>query len=315
MFSAAMSKGIYFLANNQVLDLVVAFLNSFRRFNPDIPLCLIPFDDDVDQIASLSSKSQFSVYRDSSVLAECDEISLRFHDRTMGHYRKLACWHGEFDEFIYIDVDTVVLANVSFAFRFLSEYDFVTSHSNLPQLFEWVWKPSIFSTGQLSDAQIEFSANTGFVCSKRGALEFAEIKEKLQSAVELATHMRLSCKEQPLLNYLIVISGRPYTSLLRLARTKGPRRIWFEHWAGAKGLEIVDGRIMENSRPAPVLLVHWAGEWQPRFIDRFVSPLRKLLRFRKSKKPMGVRLFMPYKELWEYYRFFDDTRDEETNLL
>jgi hypothetical protein len=127
--------------------------------------------------------------------------------------------------------------------------------------------------------------------------------------------MQLSCKEQPLLNYLIVISGRPYTSLLRLARTKGPRRIWFEHWAGAKGLEIVDGRIMENGRQALVLLVHWAGEWQPRFIDRFVFPLRKLLRFRKSKNRMGVRLFMPYKELWEYYRFFDDTRDGETNLL
>src|SRR5262250_2265729 len=110
-----MSKGIYFLANNQVLDLAVAFLNSFRRFNPDTPLCLIPFDDNVDQITTLRSKYHFSTYRDSSVLRECDEISLRFHNSTMGHYRKLACWKGEFEQFIYIDVDTVVLANVSFA--------------------------------------------------------------------------------------------------------------------------------------------------------------------------------------------------------
>jgi len=304
-----MSKGIYFLANNQVLDLVIAFLNSFRRFNPDIPLCLIPFDDNVDQIRSLRSKYQFSIFRDSSALGACDEISLRFHNNAMGHYRKLACWKGEFEEFIYIDVDTVVLANVSFAFRFLSEFDFVTSHSNLPELLEWVWKPSIFSARQLSDAQIQFSANTGFVCSKRGALEFAEINEKLQSAVDLSPHMQLSCKEQPFLNYLIVTSGRPYTSLLRLAHTKGSRRIFFEHWAGTKGLEVVDGQMMENGKQAPVLLVHWAGEWQPRTIDRFILPLRKLLPFRKNNSVRALRLSMPYRELWEYYRFLDDTNN------
>ena len=307
-----MSKGVYFLANNQVFDLAVAFLNSFRRFNPQIPLSLIPFDDSFDQIKNLQDKYQFSIYPDDSALRECDEISLRFHNRPMGHYRKLACWRGAFEEFIYIDVDTVVLANVSFAFRFLSEYDFVTSHSNLPELLEWVWKPSIFSTVQLTNAQIEFSANTGFVCSTRGALEFVDIYEKLPSAVDLSPHMQLSCKEQSFLNYLIVTSGRTYTSLLRLAHAKGSRRILFEHWAGIKGLDVVDGRIMENGKQAPVLLVHWAGEWQPRLIDRFVSPLRKLLRFRKSKNTMGVRLFMPNKELWEYYRFFEDTRDDET---
>src|SRR5262249_232103 len=155
-----------------------------------------------------------------------------------------------------------------FAFRFLSEYDFVTSHSNLPELIEWVWKPTIFSTADLSEAQIEFSANTGFVCSRREALEFADINEKLQSAVDLSPHMQMLSKEQHFLNYLIVTSGRPYTSLLRLAHMKGSRRILLEQWAGAKGLDVVDGQVMENGKQARVLLVHWAGEWQPRTIDR-----------------------------------------------
>ena len=48
----------------------------------------------------------------------------------------------------------MVLANVNFAFRFLDEYDFVTSHSNLPEIMHWVWNRSIFSTGRLSHEQI-----------------------------------------------------------------------------------------------------------------------------------------------------------------
>ena len=37
--------GVYFLANDHVLPWVRSFVRSFRQHNPDLPLCLIPFND------------------------------------------------------------------------------------------------------------------------------------------------------------------------------------------------------------------------------------------------------------------------------
>lgn len=301
-----MKTGVYFLADDGVFDLVVAFLNSFRKHNPEISLCLIPFSRQMQRIESLRERYRFSIYSNNEVLSHCDQVSTHFHLEVLGHYRKLACWEGPFEEFVYIDVDTVVLANVNFVFRFLDEYDFVTSHSNLPEIMHWVWNPSIFSTERLSHEQIAFAANTGFVASKRSALTLNLVDSKLASAIELAPHMSLSCKEQPFLNYLIVTSGKRYTSLLVLAGSKASRGIMLEHWAGAQGPVAIDGRMMVNDKPAPILLVHWAGEWEPRLSDRFVLFMLHLFRVRRRGNVEGVRLFMPYKKLWEYYRFLEE---------
>lgn len=37
---------VYFMANNKVLDMTIAFLNSFRMHNKELPLCLIPYNND-----------------------------------------------------------------------------------------------------------------------------------------------------------------------------------------------------------------------------------------------------------------------------
>lgn len=295
-----MQRGVYFLADDGVYDLVVTFLNSFRRYNQDIPLCLIPYNSQIDRLQALQPRYRFSIYPRPDILRRCDEISLRFHPQVAGHYRKLAMWEGNFDEFIYIDVDTVVLANVDFVFEFLAEYDFVTSHSNIPGIVQWVWQPSIYQTGQLSDEQIAFSANTGFICSKQGTLTLESIVRTIPSAVELAAHMTLFCMEQPLLNYLIVTSGRRYTSLLVLTGIKGHAGIMLEFWAGLKGAQVEDGQLVLGGQRAPILLVHWAGEWKPRRSDHFIDGLRRLLRLRDERP--AVRRFMPYRKLWQYYR-------------
>src|ERR1700730_17769535 len=108
------SRGVYFLANDRVLDLAIAFLNSFRRYNPEIPLCLVPFDENFDEVCDLRSKYVFSVFSDAIALQRCDELSKHFAGHRSGQFRKLAIWEGVFDEFIYIDVDTVVLSDIDF---------------------------------------------------------------------------------------------------------------------------------------------------------------------------------------------------------
>jgi hypothetical protein len=74
--------------------------------------------------------------------------------------------------------------------------------------------------------------------------------------------MELFCAEQPLLNYLIVSSGRPYTSLHVLNHRKR-LNIPLEIWAGTPGGVVEEGKIKFQNRASP-LLVHWAGEWHPK---------------------------------------------------
>jgi hypothetical protein len=267
------SRGVYFLANNKVFEQVVAFLRSFRTHNPDIPLCLIPFDSDFDRIAALKTTYSFSIFDDANLLASCDAISEKFHGFVLGTYRKLVAWEGIFDAFIYIDVDTVVIESVDFAFEYLKHGDYIASHSNLENIRCWVWKDSVYATNLLTPPQIEYSANTGFFVSRRGLLPMKHCLAKVSGALELKDSMELDCMEQPFLNYLIVTSGYSHTSLLQLLIAGIAPAAKLEWWAGMAGARVDGGKIYHPDG-LPIFLVHWAGCWKSR----------------------------PYKELWDFYR-------------
>jgi hypothetical protein len=248
-------RGVYFLANDTVLENTIAFLNSFRLYNPDLPLCLIPFDDSFETITALQDEYGFTIYQNEQVLRECDDISKQFHGRTLGLYRKLAAWEGPFEEFIYIDTDTVVLEDVRFVFPLLDAYAFIVAHSNVPITRQWVWLDSIDAVDTLTEEQKSFGANSGFMCSNKRSLDLSKAKEKIPGALELREHMKLLCAEQSFFNYLFVTSGLPYTSLL--VQQRAGRSVFVEHWAGMP-LIAISGRV---ASPPHTFLVHWAGEW------------------------------------------------------
>jgi hypothetical protein len=280
-----MKRGVYFLANDAILDQAIGFLNSFRSYNPTIPLCLVPFADDCDALRARSDRNGFTVWTDDEVLRRCDRISRAFHDgEVMGQYRKLAMWIGDFDEFLYIDSDTIVLDSVDFVFDHLDRYDFLTSHSNDEGTRHLVWRESIYHTGALTGEQIEFASSTGFVASRSGLIEPDKVLLDLAAPLALAPHMELMCTEQPLLNYLIVTSGRPYSSLSVIAEATNDPSIPHEQWAGHDIGRVEDGHLIPSRVPR-VLLVHWAGQWQ------------------QARSEGGT---IPYHELWHHYRTMGD---------
>jgi hypothetical protein len=264
------------VANDSIRELVIAFLNSFRRSNPTTPLCLIPFDDDVEAVAALSATYDFAVWEDYRPLKQCDDFSLSFHVDTKGHFRKLAAWEGDYEEFLYIDCDTAVLRGIDFVFDHLDDFGFVVATSNIPGR---AWNPSISESGKLTPQQYEFAANTGFVASRKGSLTLAGIAEVLPAARELAPHMKLGY-EQPLLNYLMVTSGLRYTSLRELGRAAPEAGIPGEVFAWTPGVVARDGDIMAPASP-PTLFVHWTAPVKPTGPDKESVPLY---------------------ELWQYYR-------------
>lgn len=277
------ARGVYFLANNHVIELAIAFLNSFRTHNPNIPLCLIPFDDKVDKILELRETYSFEVYENQDLLTACDEMSAKFHGHVCGAYRKLVAWDGPFEEFVYIDTDTIVVQPIDFVFENLAHADIFTANSNVPAMRKWVWKDSIDESTVLSREQISFAANSGFFVSKSKLLSMAYVKTKIDAALELKEHMELHCMEQPLLNYLIVTSGYRYGSLLEFRKSKINRRVKHEWWAGTPGGYVRKGKFRLLFGP-PIFLVHWAGVWQ---------------------KDGGTLADIPYKRLWDYYRHLD----------
>jgi hypothetical protein len=276
------NRGVYFLANNKVFEQTVAFLRSFRAFNPTIPLCLIPFDSNFDQIAALKDTYSYDIFDNEELLAACDSISEKFHDRVLGTYRKLVAWEGKFDAFVYIDVDTVVLDSIDFAFEHLQYGQYVASHSNLENIRCWVWKDSIYEKNFLTQPQIAYSTNTGFFASIRGMLPMKHCIAKVDSALQLKVDMELMTMEQPFLNYLVVTSGYVYTSLLVLRNAGISDTTRLEFWAGLPNGLVKDGKI-HVPEDWPIFLVHWAGIWY--HIDG----------------PDGL----PYKELWDFYRRTD----------
>lgn len=277
-----MKRGIYFIANDRVMELSLAFLNSLRSHEPDIPLCLVPFNDEFQEIASLSDDYKFTVFKETDLLRRCDHISHQFHDGTYGHYRKFALWDGPFEEFLYIDIDTVVLSKVDFTFDLLARYDVSVSQSDGD--IANVWKNSVYTSRKLSKRQIGFAANTGCICSRRGVLPLNTVEERLDEALALKSHMTTSTFEQPVLNYFLVSSGLRYTSFALLANLERLYpRIRTELWAGKRGVAFRGGRTVDPKEK--LFLVHWAGEWQPRGASTVIP-----------------RPGLPYRDLWLHYR-------------
>ncbi len=283
--------------------MTISFLNSFRIHNPWLDLCLIPYDDSCDKVIGLQDVYGFSVYDDLQTLTRCDSISKAFFSgQVYGQFRKLAAFEGMYDEFIYIDSDTVVLKDIYPTFQLLKYFDYIFASSDLPSLRPGVWKDSIADLGVLGDGQIAFSANTGFFCSCRGTLTVSAAETKLAEAVKISDHMELLCMEQPFLNYLVVTSGKAYTSLGKLRREFDLTSIPMEIWAGATDLP-KDCKPFHDDLD-DVLFVHWAGlrgtppRW-PR-LDRWAQRLG-ILPLRHEGN------ILPKQKLWSYYRTLDPT--------
>lgn len=265
------SRGVYFLASDGVLELATAFLNSFRTYNPTVSLCLIPFDDDIERLERLHSRYRFSLWPDIGVLRRCDEISLTFHDSPKAHYRKLAIWEGPYEEFLYIDCDTVILGNIDFVFRYLHEFAFVVATSNIRGR---AWKESIHESNLLRPEQAAYAANTGFIASKRESLTLGAAVAKSSAALKLKPHMKLGY-DQPFLNYLMVTSGLPYTSLRELRRLTENADLPGEVFAWQPGAAFRDGQVV-HPESYPVLFVHWTEPVKPTQEDVESVPLYEL---------------------------------------
>jgi len=226
-------------------------------------------------------------------LTDCDKRSLSFYPRVVGEFRKLAAWDGRFERFIYIDVDTVVLMNMDFVFKLLNRFEFINSHSNIASSRKYTWKDSIYAVETLSEEQIEYSANMGFIASRKGALTQTDVDRAVRAAVGIKPHMETMCTDQPFMNFLVVTSKLRYTSISVL-RSTGNFEYAEECWAGDENWIVqLNGRGYYAGEPKRVFFIHWAGQWLPGEHSRQMSP------------DMNVRDNLKQGAIWRFYRYLE----------
>ena len=133
------SCGIYTLANDVVFDQLVAFLNSVEvNVSPDIPICIIPYDDRMEQVKKeIGDRPNVSIYEDQQEIQRWQDFAkevwinhplafqksnARLIESRMRFQRKMAAFQGDFDKFVFYDADTLAMKPVDDMFLKLDTY-------------------------------------------------------------------------------------------------------------------------------------------------------------------------------------------------
>jgi hypothetical protein len=212
-------NGICTLANDTVYDQLVALLNSIEAIlGTEIPVCIYPFDHQLDLItAEISKRSNVFLYSDYASIQRWDKFmqsaaperlnSKKF--RLYGAHRRFCAFDGPFEKFIYMDADTLVMNSLEAIFHKLEQYDWIvydfqfldpTKVYNLqsPKLLK------VFAQKRI-DSEIFCS---GFYGAKKGLFDQSTrdlILAKLKAGE--AEILYSGAGEQPLINYMVMKSG------------------------------------------------------------------------------------------------------------
>lgn len=136
-------RGICTLANDRVYDQVVALLNSINKNAPGIPVCIYPYDGNIEQISVEANRREgVQIYSNQESIAEWDAFVRAAWDthptarqawkaagsdgyHRVGTHRRFCAFDGPFDQFLYMDADTLLLDSPDRLFSRLDKTDLV----------------------------------------------------------------------------------------------------------------------------------------------------------------------------------------------
>lgn len=227
-----MTNGIYTFANDVVYDQLVALLNSIEaNVDPAIPVCIIPYDDRLDQVKrEIDRRSNVTLFENADSIAYWEDFAARAWKshrkaqqvwRSRGwsgiyrleRHRKLCCLDGEFDQFVYFDADTLALSSLDRVYAKLNQFDWVTYDFQHRSDFNYIFDCSeaklfdLFSPEYLSSHLF----CSGWFASKKSVFDRARLDELLQKLESGESEvMAWRDSDQTVLNYLVLRSGISY---------------------------------------------------------------------------------------------------------
>ena len=193
--------GVYFLANDIVYDWTIAFLNSFRTFNPDLPLYLIPFNDDCDRVLSLKDTYNFEVYTDDSfsrLEAIGESFELGYTKTGPYWFRRYAAFWGPVEKFMYLDTRQVILDDLKPYIQALEQFDFDFLHYDCA--IDQVYEVGEFRRQMLRHGKGR-GFNSGRWASYRGLFSLEEFEQLGKEALQIREQLNPRNTDQAFINY------------------------------------------------------------------------------------------------------------------
>jgi hypothetical protein len=252
--------GVYFSANDLVYDWAIAFLNSFRTFNPDLRLILIPFNDQCDRLYQLKDKYNFELYIDSS-FDRLEAIGQAFE---LGHtptgpywFRRYAAFWGPCDRFMYLDVRQLVLGDLTPLITALDRFsfDFLYYDCAINQVYE----PGDFRQQLLRQGKGR-GFNSGRWAARKGLFSIEEFEQLATAALKIREQLNPRNTDQAFINYCCDLKPIHYG---HFAEVIGD--ICQNAWARQPGTiykteesyRLWDHGGLDHKKQ--VILLHWAG--------------------------------------------------------
>lgn len=199
--SASHNIGVYFSANDVVYDWAIAFLNSYRTFNPDLRLILIPFNDQCDRLLKLTDTYKFEVYTDSS-FSRLEAIGKAFE---LGYtptgpywFRRYASFWGLLDYFMYLDARQVVLANLQPFIEAVQNLDFDFLHYDCA--IDQVYEQGEFRQHLLKQGR-GHGFNSGRWASHKNLFSIEDFEQLAEKALTIRDQLNPRNTDQAFINY------------------------------------------------------------------------------------------------------------------
>lgn len=236
-------------------------MNSFRAYNPDTPLCLIPFDEECAETFRLAQRYNFSIFDDGS-FAKLEAIGRKLE---LGHasygpnwFRRYASFWGPFERFLYLDARQIILANLMPFVEATAEFDLdlVYYDTALDQVYE----PGPLRQAFLRKGKAR-GFNSGRWASRRGLFSLSDFRDLVDAQVAVRDQLNPRNTDQAFINFCCD------TKNLRMAKISDLLgETVSSGWARQPGKPYQDEvgvwRMWDHGgleHKKKLLLMHWAG--------------------------------------------------------
>lgn len=212
-------NGICTLANDIVYDQLVALLNSIEMIlGAKMPVCIYPFDNQLERIsAEIKQRPQVFIYNDRDSIQRWDRFmqiaspqSVNRKYRIYGGHRRFCAFDNPFDNFVYMDADTLLMNSLDSIFQKLNEYDCVVYDFQFhhPDKVYNLQSEKLFKVFEQQQIQSQIFCS-GFYGSKRGLFTQEKIESLLSKLRGGEAEILYKTGDQPVLNYMFMRSEIP----------------------------------------------------------------------------------------------------------
>jgi hypothetical protein len=294
--------GICTLANDRVLDQVIALLNSIEAIaGKDTPVCIYPYDDNTEKLAAeVEKRANVELYSDRNSILKWDRFAQACWDthptaketwrkvgsdgyHRFGTHRRYCAFDGPFDRFLYMDADTLLMSPVEHIFAQLENHDCV--------VYDFQYKdPSHVYIVDCPKLEIVFPQPrvakeifcSGFYASKKDLFSEAQrnwlVANLQQGDAEILYPM---APDQTLINYMMMRSG---LSIYNFSLQLPPEEIT-GCCVTSSHFQNIDRVLYDNTKR--LIYIHYIGLSSRLF----------------AKVCNGENLDFPYRDLFLHYRY------------